>query len=229
MNLTARPAFSRILPFAIYIVFLAIASGLAALQDLGYFRDWDSRWLYPVKAGAVLLALVWLWRHYSELALPVAAKTVDWVIAAIIGVVVFVLWINLDQGWATLGSDSPGFNPASDDGRINWLLVAFRLVGAALIVPVMEELFWRSFVLRWIDNTNFLQVSPAKTSIKAFIITAVLFGIEHNLWLAGILAGIAYGWLYMRSNNLWIPIFSHAITNALLGVWIIRTGSWQLW
>lgn len=229
MNLTPRPAFSRILPFAIYIIFLAIASGLEALQELGYLGDWDPRWLYPIKVGAVLVALVWLWRYYSELALPVAKKTMDWVIAAIIGVVVFVLWINLDQGWVTLGSDSPGFNPVSDDGEINWLLVAFRLVGATLIVPVMEELFWRSFILRWIDNINFLQVSPAKTSIKAFIITAVLFGISHNLWLAGILAGIAYGWLYMRNNNLWIPIFSHAITNALLGVWIIITGSWQLW
>ncbi len=229
MNLTARPAFSRILPFAIYIVFLAIASGLVVFQELGHLRDWDSRWLYPIKVGAVLVALIWLWRHYSELVLPVSAKATDWVIAAITGIVVFVLWINLDQGWATLGGDTSGFNPGSEDGQINWLLVAFRLVGAALIVPVMEELFWRSFVLRWIDNSNFLQVSPAKASIKAFIITAVLFGMEHNLWLAGILAGCAYGWLYMRSNNLWIPIFSHAITNALLGVWVIRTGNWQFW
>ena len=229
MNLTASPAFSRILPFAIYIGFLAIASGLTAIQDLGYLTDWDSRWLYPIKVGTVLVALVWLWRHYSELVLPVSAKAMDWFLALIAGIVVFILWINLDQGWATLGSDSSGFNPVSDDGQINWVLVAFRLAGAALIVPVMEELFWRSFVLRWIDNTNFLQIHPARISIKAFVITAVLFGIEHNQWLAGILAGCAYGWLYMRSNNLWIPIFSHAVTNALLGIWVLRTGNWQFW
>ena len=229
MSLTASPAFSRILPFAIYIGFLAIASGLTAIQEMGYLRDWDSRWLYPIKVGVVLVALVWLWRHYSELALPVATKATDWFLAMIVGIVIFVLWINLDQGWATLGSDSPGFNPVSEDGQINWLLVAFRIVGAALIVPVMEELFWRSFVLRWIDSSSFLKIHPARVSIKAFVITAVLFGIEHNLWLAGILAGCAYSWLYMRSNNLWIPVFSHAITNALLGVWVLRTGNWQFW
>lgn len=229
MNLTSRPAFSRVLPFGIYIVFLVIGSALSALQDYGYLSDWDSRWLYPFKVGAVLLALIWMWRHYSELVFPIAVKAMDWVIAAIVGIVVFVLWINLDQGWATLGVESPGFNPSSDDGEIDWLLVAFRLVGAALIVPVMEELFWRSFVLRWIDSSNFLQASPAGASLKAFMITAVLFGFEHNLWVAGVLAGCAYGWLYMRSGNLWVPIFSHAITNGLLGIWVVRTGNWQFW
>ncbi|MBI2778729.1 MAG: CAAX prenyl protease-related protein [Gammaproteobacteria bacterium] len=229
MSLISRPAFSRIFPFAIYIAFLAIASGMSTLQDMGYIRDWDLRWLYPVKVGLVLLALLGLWRHYSELSRLSGVKVVDWVVAAITGVVVFVIWINLDQAWATMGGESRGFNPVSEDGEINWMLVVFRLIGAAMIVPVMEELFWRSFVMRWIDNPDFLRINPARISIRSFVIASVLFGIEHNLWLAGIIAGIAYGWLYKRSANLWVPVFSHAVTNGLLGIWVIYSGNWQFW
>jgi CAAX prenyl protease-like protein len=61
------------------------------------------------------------------------------------------------------------------------------------------------------------------------MITTVLFGVEHNQWLAGAIAGAAYNWLYMRSGNLWVPVCAHALTNAALGVWIIATGNWQFW
>ena len=61
------------------------------------------------------------------------------------------------------------------------------------------------------------------------LITTVLFAIEHDTWLAGAIAGIAYNLLYMRSGNLWVPILSHAVTNCLLGIWIIYAGAWHLW
>ena len=110
-----------------------------------------------------------------------------------------------------------------------WFLVVVRLVGAALVVPVMEELFWRSFLMRWIDHPNFLSVNPAHIGLKAFCITAVLFSVAHSLWLAGLFAGIVYNLLYMRSGTLWSPILAHAITNAILGIWIVSTGSWSFW
>ena len=34
-------------------------------------------------------------------------------------------------------------------------LVAVRWIGATLVVPVMEELFWRSFLMRWFQRTQF--------------------------------------------------------------------------
>jgi CAAX prenyl protease-like protein len=126
-----------------------------------------------------------------------------------------------------VGSPS-GFDPRVD-GRIDWLLVAIRIAGAALVVPVMEELFWRSFLMRWVDAPDFESVAPSQLSIKSFAITVVLFGVEHNLWLAGIVAGAAYSLLYMRHRNLWSPILAHAVTNGLLGVWVVRTGSWSYW
>jgi CAAX prenyl protease-like protein len=53
--------------------------------------------------------------------------------------------------------------------------------------------------------------------------------VEHSLWAAGILAGLAYGWLYMKTNNLWVPILAHAVTNGMLGLWVLHTGQWTFW
>jgi hypothetical protein len=104
-----------------------------------------------------------------------------------------------------------------------------RLAGAALVVPLMEELFWRSFLLRWVQSQQFLDLAPVQIGLRAILISSVLFGLEHNLWLAGIVAGLAYAWLYRASGNLWPPIIAHAITNLILGVWVLSTGNWQFW
>ena len=99
------------------------------------------------------------------------------------------------------------------------------LAGATLVVPVMEEIFWRSFLLRWLQHPRFQSVDPTGVGLKALVISSVLFGTEHNLWFAGILAGLAYGWLYKRSGNLWVPVLAHAVTNASLGAYVLITGS----
>jgi CAAX prenyl protease-like protein len=93
----------------------------------------------------------------------------------------------------------------------------------------MEELFWRSFLMRWIDTPAFESVEPSQVSIKSLILTSVLFGLEHNLWLAGVLAGLAYSALYMRHGTIWSPILAHAVTNGLLGMWVVVTSSWSYW
>jgi len=68
-----------------------------------------------------------------------------------------------------------------------------------------------------------------RNGVRALLISSIVFGIEHGLWLAGIIAGLAYGWLYIRSGNLWLPIFAHAVTNLLLGAWVLATGQWHFW
>jgi len=143
------------------------------------------------------------------------------------GVVVFVLWINLGASWMTVGS-AAGFDPHTG-GRIDYLLAGVRLAGAALVVPLMEELFWRSFLLRWMSSPDFQQVDPRQIGWKAGAVIAVLFGVEHSLWVAGIVAGVVYAWLYMRSRNLWSAVLAHGVTNGVLGVWIIATEQWTYW
>ena len=213
---------SRVLPFAVYMAFLAIEGAVAA-QWPGH----DGRWIYPVKVGAVTL-LLWLYRQqYRELCVRPDARWVG-MVAPALGAVVFVLWINLDAGWLSLGG-GPGYDPRDAGGAIRWDLALPRMAGAALVVPVMEELFWRSFLLRWIDKPDFLALEPMRITLRALLIASALFGLEHNLWLAGIVAGLAYGWLYRASGNLWAPVVAHATTNLMLGVWVLSTASWSFW
>ncbi|MET3132137.1 CAAX prenyl protease-like protein [Oxalobacteraceae bacterium GrIS 1.11] len=217
-----RAALPRVLPFLVYIAFIFIAD---MLGRLGWSAA-ELRYLYPVKIVAVLAVLLVYRRQYTELALGSLGPR-GALLAVLSGIVVLVLWINLDAGWMTVGS-SPGFDPRNN-GALDWPMVVVRIAGAALVVPVMEELFWRSFLMRWIDAPDFLSANPAHTRTKGFVVGVILFGFEHNLWLAGIVAGAAYSVLYMRSQTLWSPILAHGVTNGLLGVWIISTGHWAYW
>ncbi len=94
----------------------------------------------------------------------------------------------------------------------------------------MEELFWRSFLLRWIDSPrDFLSADPRRVGFTALAVSCALFASEHSLWFAGLAAGISYSFCFMRSRNLWTSVLSHAITNTTLGAWILATGNWRLW
>lgn len=219
----ARASTARILPFATYMSFIAIAD---LLTRLGYTAQ-ELLWLYPVKIAAVAAVLLVYRHHYTEL----AWRTMQGrqILAALLaGIVVLILWVSLSAPWMQIGV-SPGFNPTDANGAVNWWLVGLRVAGAALVVPVMEELFWRSFLMRWLEHHNFLDVYPASVGLRAFAINVALFGIEHNLWLAGMVAGVAYSLLYKRTGNLWSAILAHAATNGLLGVWVVMTASWTYW
>lgn len=215
---------SRIAPFGAYVFFMLV-------EDVLLKFGWDAhdvRLLYVVKIS-VVASLLWLFRSaYSELKWPNGVNLRTWSSAIVAGIAVFVAWINLTADWMVLG-ESVGFDPRDVDGQMDWFLVVMRLLGAALVVPLMEELFWRSFLMRWIAHPNFLSVNPAQAGCKAFCITAVLFAVAHSLWFAGLLAGVVYNLLYMRSNTLWSPILAHAVTNAMLGIWIAGTGNWGFW
>ncbi|HEX5538566.1 MAG TPA: CAAX prenyl protease-related protein [Methylophilaceae bacterium] len=216
----------RAAPFAVYILFLALADPLgkwfAHLQL-------DVRWLYGIRIGFVLALLLLFARFYHELKWTVARLDAkSWLISIAVGIMVFMLWIMPWPQWAQTQA-AAGFSPLREDGNVDVVLAVVRLTGAALVVPVMEELFWRSFLLRWIRQQDFLSVDPAKVGWLAFVIVVALFGIEHSLWLAGMVAGAAYNWLYMTRRNLWAPIVAHALTNGLLGLWVLNTGNWQYW
>jgi CAAX prenyl protease-like protein len=214
----------RVLPFAIYILFLALSDYLSPLSNslsLGLFNI-DTKWLYTLRVVLVLAALLYFWRSYSELKVKPIAK--EFMFAILAGLFVFLAWILPYPAWA-------GVNNHTQDAGFGrdalWMLS--RLIGAAIIVPVMEELFWRSLVMRWIDDKNFLYFSPSKVSLLALVISASIFASAHHLWLAGLFAGLVYGVLYIRYKNLWVPIVSHAVTNGVLGIWVMSTDNWQYW
>ncbi|HEY0063901.1 MAG TPA: CAAX prenyl protease-related protein [Telluria sp.] len=220
--LLSRAGWVRVAPFLVYLGFLLLAELLARAGVAAS----SLRCLYPLKTVAVAATLALFWRHYTELHRPrLCAAWTALSLAA--GLLVFVLWINLTAGWMLIGTPG-GFDPRTD-GRLDLLLVVLRIAGAALVVPVMEELFWRSFLLRWLDNMDFERVDAARVSLRSLAIAAVLFGFEHNLWLAGIVAGLAYSLLYMRSRSLWTAVIAHAVTNGVLGIWVVMTLNWSFW
>lgn len=217
------PVFVRSLPFGLYIALLVL-EGLLPDRVSGL----DVRWLYPLKAGLVALVLAVLWRHYTELK-PCSLSFKHVLLSLAVGIVVLVLWVNLDANWMLMGAMGKGYNPANEAGQIDWLLVAFRIAGAALVVPVMEELFWRSFLQRWAQQADFMTLDPAQIGLKALLIASALFAVEHVQWFAGLIAGLAYGWLYIRTRKLWAPILAHAVTNGGLGAYVVSTGKWAFW
>jgi hypothetical protein len=218
MPLRTHPVLARVLPFAVYIAFLVAESAVG--DRLG------GAWLYAAQISIVAAMLAWFWPAYSELRGVSGTGTRAWLAGVAVGAIVFVLWINLDFEWARIGSGrGVAGELAGSDGRGAGLLL--RFCGAVLVVPVMEELFWRSFLTRWLDRTEFLAVDPKAVSWRSILIASVVFGAEHHLWLAGIVAGVAYGWLYRRTGRLWTVILAHALTNALLEAWVHRTGSWH--
>jgi CAAX prenyl protease-like protein len=225
IQLREHPALPKALPFALYITFLLL-EGLVTKSSSASV-PFDSRLIYPCKVACVALLLVFFWRHYEEFA-KFSLRPQERLRSIAVGIGVFLLWISLDHGWMSFGH-SAGYDPRNLSGDIDWSLALPRLLGAVVVVPVMEELFWRSFVLRWIAHPKFIDVSPARVGLRALLISSVLFGAEHTLWLAGIVAGLAYGWLYMKSNNLWAPVLAHATTNGMLGLWVLHTGQWRFW
>ena len=203
---------------------------LLALESLAGDRLGDPRWITVLRPLIVAAALAFLWRHYTELHGPVRMAPRHAALAIVTGVAVFVTWIAFDRGWAAVETAGTGFVPLKPDGSMDFTLAVLRLAGMGLVVPLMEEIFWRSFLLRWIQAPrNFLELDPRTVGVMPVAVTAVLFAMEHSLWFAGLVAGISYTLVYMRSRNLWAAVLSHAITNTTLGAWILATGNWRLW
>ncbi len=239
-KITQSATLVRVLPFA---VFLALTFLQGAASEEGRY------WIYFAKTitGAAMLAL--LFRHITE---------VKWIFswqALVAGVGVFALWVGLDGKYPALnelyashlcpllqkaglvkscapGAASPAWNPNATFGIGSTLAVFFivvRIVGATLVVPILEEVFWRSFVYRYIANKDFDRLQLGRFYPLSFLITSVVFGLEHREWLAGILCGLVYQGLVVWKKRLGDAITAHAITNFLLGVWVVWKGAWQFW
>jgi len=206
------------------MVLLAVQGALGDSLD-----ESTQRWLTLGRGLAAAALLAFFWRDYRELGAPAPAAAKEWLLAVALGLAVFGAWITFDHGWAAIGAPGRGFVPLGADGGRDATLVLLRLFTLAAVVPVMEELFWRSFLMRWIDARDFLAADPRGTSLRAFALSCALFASEHSLWFAGLVAGAAYAWLYRRSGDLRIPIVSHAVTNGTLAIWILSTGNWSYW
>jgi CAAX prenyl protease-like protein len=226
-SLLQHPGVKRSLPFATYMLFILASDLLKPLMPAGVLTDNFTAIIYPVKILAASVLLIIFWKSYDELRLN--ELKVKYIPAAIVtGVIVFLLWINMDWDFATVG-DTDLYDPNSLPQRFFYAFLAVRLTGTALVVPIFEEIFWRSFILRYLINQNFTKVKIGTFTWMSFVVSSLLFGSEHHLWLAGIMAGIFYNLLLYWSRNIYACIIAHGVTNLLLGIYVLKTGSWQFW
>jgi len=160
-------------------------------------------------------------------------------LSVLVGIAVFILWVGPDRiapGWhhaiifdnAILGHPAGNTPPASINEP---LFLLFRVAISVIAVPILEELFWRGWLMRWIVNPDHFEQTPLGTwAPAAFWITALLFASEHgSFWDVGLAAGIVYNWWMIRTHNLWDCIIAHAVTNGILAAYVIAAGQWQYW
>ena len=217
-KLRSTPLIARVAPFFIFAL-VTSAQGL--------FGEEAKYWFYLIRSvvGAWLIWAVW----------PVV-KEMRWTIsvpAVLVGIGVCVLWVGIDPFYPKMIKEAEHpWNPHTQFGAgaaIAWFFIVVRIAGSTLVVPPLEEMFYRSFVYRYIVKPDFEQVPLNVFHGMSFLVTSVLFGVVHREWLAGILCGLAYQWLAVRKGHLGDAITAHAITNFLLGVWIVYKGAWQFW
>lgn len=227
----AYKARARYLPFAVFMGFIAINEGLRYLAEQGLFTLSSTTlyYLYPLKTLVVAVLLFHYRREYQELSLKHLGHLPSTAASILLGLLVFVLWINMDWTLSATG-DPEGFNPTLLPGTgLQFAMTVFRIAGAALLVPLMEELFWRSFLMRYIIDHKFERVPIGAFTWPSFLIAAVLFGLEHHFILAGITAGVLYSLLLYRTRSIAQCILSHAVTNLALAVYVLYTGKWYFW
>lgn len=216
---------ARVWPFVVFMLLLQLRGWAPVDGSWGL----DPRWIYGLSVGMVGALLLYWRRDYGELSAQLRPSWPEVRLAIAVGLAVFVLWIQLDAPWMQLAAPAAPYTPLDAQGALIWPQVVVRWIGAALLVPVMEELFWRSFLMRWFQHETFEGVAPQQVGVRAVVLSTFVFMLAHTLWLAAIVAGLAYAWLYRRTGRLWVPVIAHAVTNGALGLWVVATGNWAFW
>ena len=185
-------------------------------------------WLYAAKAVAVTLTLV----YYRDTLRDIQPSWRVIALATLVGVVVFAQWILLDI-WVPYPhiGNRVGFDPFTQltDQRMVGAFLFVRLYGLVLLVPVMEELFMRSFLLRYLTDADFLSVPIGRFSTTAFVMVIGVSAIAHPEWLAAAVTACAYGWLLYATRSLFATFVAHAVTNGALGIYVLVSHNWQYW
>jgi CAAX prenyl protease-like protein len=226
---------------AVYMAFLTVQSP----QNLF--------WVYPLKTVSVAVVL-WVFRkRYEELRSPMCCAVIrrspmtdpvagdlrsaevrgqetgaqhaakSWLLAILVGLVAIAIWIGIDPFYPKFGK-AEVFDPGA-----RWGFIGFRVAGAVLVVPLMEELFWRAFLIRWLVNEDFKRVPVGIFTWPSFAITVALFGAEHQEWLAGLICGAMYNWLFYKRKDVFSCVVAHAVSNAALAAWVVARGDWKFW
>jgi CAAX prenyl protease-like protein len=215
-----------VLPFLLY---LAVTQTSAAYPD-------QYVWLYP--AGVALVGAVTFGLLHGRRLIQPHQHVLAGLIVGIIGI---ALWIGLCRlqvekeiaamlpSW--LQPTRAAFDPFERITQpvARGAFIAARLAGLVILVPIVEELFWRGFLLRWLMSPNWEHQKLGQFSAQSFAIVTLLFTLAHPEWLAAaVYCSLLNGLLYWK-RDLWNCMVAHGVSNLVLGVYILFSGSWELW
>jgi CAAX prenyl protease-like protein len=209
-------------PFVVFVILF----GLEPLLRVAGWPRSPEFWIYPIQTIASGVLVIFFWRDY-RMQRPALIG-----FAIMVGVMVFVLWI-APQQFLGFTPRPDGFNPdfLSADPVWYWATVIFRFLRLVVVVPLVEEIFWRGFLLRYFIKEDFDRVPFGSFSWLSFGIVTALFGFSHSMadWPAALLTGAVYNGVAYRTKSLPSCVLTHALTNILLGLWIMKTKQWGFW
>jgi len=230
MNFASDPTTSRklvayVLPMVVFLGSLALVSGLKTIGGPFWLAS-PEYWVYPLQTICCAAVLFWFRSEYDF------ARVAGLAVALGVGVVVFVLWIS-PQAFFGSTPRTDGFNP--DTFAANppayWCTVIFRFLRLAVVVPLVEEIFWRGFLLRYFIDEKFTAVPLGKFSWLSFAVVTIGFMLVHSPadWPAAFVTGVLYNCVAYWTKSLLACVLAHATTNLLLGLWIMQSKQWGFW
>lgn len=209
-----------VLPMAAFLALTQVGVSWPALYPMSYMIK------TPLSAALLIL----LWRHYTPIRWNHAG------LGVLVGIIGMAQWVGMEKlllhffpHYPRMGGDT--FSPMEIvSPAMRWTFLSVRLAGPVLVVPLMEELFWRDFLWRMIIAPNdFKLAQVGEWDWKAFVVVALLFASVHIQWMTAIVWGVMIGWLLVKTKSLGACIIAHGVTNLLLGIYVLHTGDWYFW
>jgi exosortase E/protease (VPEID-CTERM system) len=178
--------------------------------------------LYPLRIIILAVALYCFRECYRNLGWKWTWQ------APAIGTAVFAVWMLLEPDTDTGGTAlAQGLTEMPSETAALWL--AFRVLGSVIAVPLAEEFAFRGYLIRKLIAKEFARVPPGQFTWLSFLLTSLLFGLLHDRWLAGTLAGMGYALALYRRGQLGDAVIAHMTTNALIAVFVLTQAEWSLW
>lgn len=217
-----------------------ISDDVAYILPMGIFLlltqvgVWWPQWMpvaYIAKTILVAILLVVLWPHFTRI-----RWTHAW-LGVLVGIIGIVQWVGMEKLILHFLPNYPrlsveAYNPFSAIASpgLRWTFIAIRLAGAVAVVPFMEELFWRDYLWRTIAApNNFKMIDVGEWDPSAIIFVTALFASVHVQWLTALVWGAMIAALLIRTRSLGACIIAHAVTNLLLGLYVLHTHDWYFW
>jgi CAAX prenyl protease-like protein len=232
-------------PLLIFMVFkFASDTVRSEASNAPWYWAHPEQWIYPVQTLVTLALVGFWWRHYTFQ--PLGIRNV--LLALVAGTVGIALWIlpswlyergavaqNEWLGFVSRAGDHTSFDPSiwESSPGVYWSVVGMRLLRMTVAVAFAEELFWRGFLWRIVSDPyrDFHKVPFAQPSWKALGAVVLLFTFSHGKpdWFAAVIYGLIISGLYRMTKSVGACVIAHAVSNLVLGIYVMKTRQWGFW